>query len=76
MESVTSLRSKAAAHEELWDEASEVLRGETDASDRNFMVQRGSGEGGSKEIKRDIGGPSFDTQVGMVSGRALGRSGR
>lgn len=35
------------------------------------MVQRGSGEGGSTEIKRDIGGISFDTQVGLVSGRSL-----
>lgn len=36
------------------------------------MVQRGSGEGGSRGIERDIGGISFDTQVGIVSGRAPG----
>lgn len=75
MESVPSLGSKAAAHEEpgrgrspLGDEPQKSSqRGETqqtDAGDRNFMVQRGSGEGGSRGIKRAEEGsvlnPSWD----------------
>lgn len=43
----------------------------TDAGDGNFVVQRGSGEGGSRGIKRDIGAVGLDTHAGVVSGRAL-----
>lgn len=39
--------------------------------DRDFLVQGGCGEGGSREIKRQIGGISFDTQAGTVCGRTL-----
>lgn len=40
-----------------------------------FPGTGGSGEGGSKGTKRDIGGISFDSQAGTVCGRVgTGRS--
>ena len=37
---------------------------------RNFTVQGVLEKGGRKRMKREIGGISFDTQAGMVSGWA------
>lgn len=80
MESVPSLGSKAAAPWRAWEGEMPPLGDEpqkspqreetpqTDAWDRNFMVQKGSGEGGSSRIKRDIGGISLTPKLGWWMG--------